>query len=212
MSNEGEITDVRLMLGYGGRMTVLGSLGNGDLDQGTVDALLGGYSLEDVAAADPRPGDPLTTNPSEPLIGAYVDWPQSGEIDQGGTLVFCIADHDPAYTSQRNRDPLDAAEYDAQVNFTQHGNLVLIASDRDPWAYGLISQTQGEGYFYIEKQTGAKAKLSGGIDQIFVMAMPVGHDITEFANVFGPFYKDAFGGGVKIKDEGGNLIKQYGGL
>jgi hypothetical protein len=215
MSNEGTITDVRLMLGNplgGGRTTVLGSTGQGDLDQGTIDALLGSYSLEDLAAADPKPGDPLTTNTSEPLIGAYVAWPPSGDIDQGGTLVFCVYDIDLPYLSQRNKEPLDNVEYGDEIRFTQHGDLVLIASGRDPWTYYFVSQLQGEGSLYIEKQSGAKAKLSGGIDQVFVTAMPAGHDITEFAAVFGPFYKQTFGGGVKIKDGNGNLIEQYGGL
>ena len=212
MSNEGTITDVRLMLQGGGRTTVMGSLGSGDLDQGTVDALLGSYSYDDIVAADPKPSDPLTTNTNEPLIGAYIDWPPSGDIDQGGTLVFLISDIDPGYLHQRNKAPLENVEYGDEVRFTQHGDLVLLATDRDPWTYYFVSQLQGEGSMYIEKQSGAKAKLSGGIDQVFVTAMPAGHDISEFAASFGPFYKAAFGGGVKIKDGDGNLVEQYGGL
>ena len=212
MSNEGTITDVRLVLTGGGRTTVLGSLGQGDLDQGTVDTLLGSYSLEDLAEASPQYGDPLTTNTAEPLIGAYVDWPSSGEVDQGGTAVFIVGDFDSNYLSQRNKAPLDSVNYGDAVMFTQHGTFWLISSDRDPWAYYLVSQLQGEGSLYIEKQSGAKAKLSGGIDQVFVTSMPSGHDISEFAETFGPWYRRTWGGGVKIKDGEGNLIGQYGGL
>ena len=114
MSNENTITDVRPMLGSpstGGRITVVGSTMQGNLDENTVAALLGAYSPEEIATADPKYNDPLTTDPNEPLIGAYVDWPPGNNVDQGGTLVFSVADHDPGYLHQRNKDVLDRAQY-----------------------------------------------------------------------------------------------------